>query len=244
MSKFNIGDRIRVGDLAGICAAFRTPDDVLEITGLREAGGYRFRNVKTGTTCFGHKSAIDKLTRLGTDMSKVNPSLFKVGDRVKFTDYDHHDSEYGAHRDQSAVISKLPQNYNGDFSIIWDDGSTSGVWASENFWGMYKVNNNGDNIMEQYQRKTYRLKVDTPSMKKGALLQERCDDGTQPYDMLNAETHSKDTSYNISFAKRELVEGQPKFFEEVFVVTPAYVNAKELELWENFKKAQSKKAKK
>jgi hypothetical protein len=91
-------------------------------------------------------------------------------------------------------------------------------------------------------RKTYKLIKDTPTMVKGAILQEQCDDGTQPYIMLNNDTHCKDPGYQIKFSKRELVEEQPNWFVEVFQVEPQYMTAAELEQWEAFKATKTKKS--
>ena len=91
-------------------------------------------------------------------------------------------------------------------------------------------------------RKTYKLIKDTPTMVKGAILQEQCDDGTQPYIMLNNDTHCKDPSYRISIAKRELVEDQPKWFVEVFQVEPQYMTRDELDQWEAFKTTKTRKS--
>ena len=97
--------------------------------------------------------------------------------------------------------------------------------------------------MEPTTRRTFRLKKDSPTMMKGAILQEQCDDGTQPYIMLNQSTHCKDPSYSISIAKRELVEEQPSWFEEVFQVEPQFMTRPELDLFDAFK-AQKLKGKK
>lgn len=99
-------------------------------------------------------------------------------------------------------------------------------------------------VEKKGNRRTFMLIKDTPTMLKGAILQEECDDGTQPYKMLNQETHCKDGNYLVSIAKRELVEKQPKWFVEVFKVTPEYMTKEQLAQFETFKTAQAKKGKK
>jgi hypothetical protein len=141
-----------------------------------------------------------------------------------------------------------------------DDESDTVYWPVEKYGGSNLLGVFGDSLrlitdteggdMEQTkQRRTFKLLKESPSLLKGALVQERCDDGTQPYDLLNPETHSKDPSFKVSFAKRELVEEAPKFWVEVFPVQPQFMTREELDQFEAFKaskkpvrKAAAKKA--
>ena len=90
-------------------------------------------------------------------------------------------------------------------------------------------------------RKTYKLIKDTPTMVKGAILQEKCDDGTQPYIMLNKNTHDKYADGADRKIKRSLVEDAPNWFVEVFQVEPQYMTREELDQWEAFKGGKAKK---
>lgn len=76
-------------------------------------------------------------------------------------------------------------------------------------------------------------------LKKGALLQERCDDGTQPYDLLDSSQSSIKGSVGgrHSVVDRKLVEDQPEWFVEVFKVTPEYMTREELDKYKEFVKS-------
>ena len=92
----------------------------------------------------------------------------------------------------------------------------------------------GDNKVKQCR--TFKLIKNTPLAHKGALYQEKCDDGTQPYEMINAEDFAKEAYSNNEIETRSLVEEQPEWFVEVFKVTPEYMTQEELDQWEAFKK--------
>lgn len=93
-------------------------------------------------------------------------------------------------------------------------------------------------------RRTFRQLKETPDVKKGALWQEDCEDGTQPYSLITPE-HDKSDNGVISYHKRSLVEDQPKWFVEVFPIIPAYMTAEEKTAYEAFvKKQKAKKGKK
>jgi len=94
-------------------------------------------------------------------------------------------------------------------------------------------------------RRTFRLIKETASTNKGALFQERCDDGTQPYDLITPEfSKSEDTStQKVAILDRSLVEDQPKWFEEVFATQPPFMNKAEIEAFDAFKKSRTTKAK-
>jgi hypothetical protein len=70
------------------------------------------------------------------DVRTIDGVEYKVGDRVKFTDYDHHPTEYAIRKGQSVTISHLYIGSN-NVGIKWDDGRSSHAWYSSNFWGMH-----------------------------------------------------------------------------------------------------------
>lgn len=88
--------------------------------------------------------------------------------------------------------------------------------------------------MKPYQRRTFKLLVETPTVKKNALYEEACDDGDQEYVLLD-ESFSKDEDGDQSIHNRSLVEDS-KSFVEVFKVTPEFMTREELDQWEEFKK--------
>lgn len=160
-------------------------------------------------------------------------SKFKLGDRVRVIA----DSVGGYEGDighEGTIINVYSRsNITGDTSWNIFPKTPSGTWVKERDMELITE---GD---AQVARRTFKLIKDTPTMVKGAILQEQCDDGTQPYIMLNNDTHCKDPSFKISIAKRELVEEQPAFFVEVFKVTPEYMTREELDQWEAFKAKKS-----
>ncbi|MDI9934725.1 hypothetical protein QM806_04550 [Rhodococcus sp. IEGM 1351] len=85
-------------------------------------------------------------------------------------------------------------------------------------------------------RSTYKLIRDLPELKKGAIVQEKCDDGDQDYTVLDAsfikyedENGRKSVTY-----PRKAVEDEPKYFVEVFPVEPNYMTREELDQWKAF----------
>lgn len=79
------------------------------------------------------------------------------------------------------------------------------------------------NEEKKMARRTFRLLKATPELKKGALVQEACDDGDQNYVSLGREYLTEqaagdfDQYFNdghIAFS-RDTVEKQPNWFEEV-----------------------------
>lgn len=90
------------------------------------------------------------------------------------------------------------------------------------------------------QRRAYMLIKDAPTIRKGAVYQEQCDDGTQPYELLDLAYSKVNHSHVIK--DRKLIEQQPKWFTEVFKVTPEYMTAEELERWNAFKGTKPTKA--
>lgn len=93
--------------------------------------------------------------------------------------------------------------------------------------------------MKPTQRKTYKQLKESVTVKKDALWQEACDDGTQEYVLLNADDN-KDPRQTQKIYARALVEEDPENFVEVFAVTLAFMTQAELDQWDAFKKAAAK----
>lgn len=86
-------------------------------------------------------------------------------------------------------------------------------------------------------RRTFKQLKDTPDVKKGALWQEDCEDGTQPYSLITPESYKGEHTIG-SYGTRALVEEQPSWFVEVFQVQPQYMTKEELDQWESYKKTK------
>ena len=95
--------------------------------------------------------------------------------------------------------------------------------------------------MKPTQRKTYKQLKGSVTVKKDALWQEACDDGTQEYVLLSVDDN-KDPRQTQRIYDRALVEDDPKNFVEVFAVTPAFLTQSELDQWDAFKKTAAKPA--
>lgn len=167
---------------------------------------------------------------------------FKVGDRVKpKASYVKYCSDGTYKNYEYSVITRVSSNgINYNYESFNADGkriSSCDCYKDEHL----------ELYGEPMPKRTFMLRKDTPSMLKGALLQDN-GNSTSPYTLINAETHSKDPSFPISFAKRELIEEAPTWFIEVFAVTPPYMTQIELDQYETFKKTlktkQTKKVKK
>lgn len=91
-------------------------------------------------------------------------------------------------------------------------------------------------------RKTFKQLKDTVTVKKNALWQEACDDGTQEYILLD-ESFNKDQRNTQRIYDRSLVEEDTQNFVEVFQVTPQYMTREELDQWEAFKAGAEKPGK-
>lgn len=152
-------------------------------------------------------------------------SKFKVGDRVK-------------------VIGVDSLCYEDDVRI-GEYGNVIGVEPKQD--DFYNINVKGDRgneepFMEEQlelitpiegiipDRRTFRLLKNTSELKKGAIIQEMCDDGNQDYCVL---THS-DIKYTNEagdlcyIAPRGSVENEPKWWTEVFQVAPNYLTKEEV----------------
>lgn len=161
---------------------------------------------------------------------------FKVGDKVKLTDYSGY--EFPAYEGQTATITET----HPELRCEWSDGCTSTLSVSPSVMSrVYLVNNEGN---KQVERATYRLIRDTPNCKKGAIVQEKCDDGTQDFIMLNAETHMKhrfENQESVPVVPRGSVEKEPKWFERVYPGTPEWMTQEELDEFAEYKANKAKK---
>jgi hypothetical protein len=161
-------------------------------------------------------------------------SKFKVGDRVRVTKSGTHDFKVG---DVGTIyLDDGPTKKSQRWRITVPGKNVECNWMYDR--EMELVTNQGG---APVARKTYKLIKDTPTVKKGAIYQEACDDGTQEYIILD-KAFIKDTSGNgqVPIYTRSLVEDAPQWFVEVFQVEPQYMTAVELEQWEAFK-AKAKK---
>lgn len=95
------------------------------------------------------------------------------------------------------------------------------------------------------KRRTFKLTKELPELTKGALVQEKCDDGDQDYTVLDQsfikyeDEHGRKT---VTYP-RKAVEDEPNYFVEVFAVEPAYMTQDELDQFEAFKISAKKPAK-
>lgn len=76
-------------------------------------------------------------------------------------------------------------------------------------------------------RRTFRLLKDSPELKKGALLQEKCDAGDQDYGSLHSGDQHFEDQTSTTYT-RMTVEESPAWFVEVFPVLPEYATKEEI----------------
>lgn len=84
-------------------------------------------------------------------------------------------------------------------------------------------------------RRTFRLLKEDIELEKGALVQEKCDDGNQEFIILSGK--KKICGDDRTWYSRATVLKQPEFFVEVFPVIPEYATKEEI------KQFKAKKAK-
>lgn len=152
---------------------------------------------------------------------------FKVGDVVR------------VEGEIRTLLSNDDKEYPGQASIkrLWFTlrGNTGSFYEDE----LELITSKETTVMA---RRTFKLLKDTPTTKKGAIFQEECDDGTQPYECISGEEFDKgDDHRKIGLTDRSLVEDQPDWFVEVFMVEPEYMTAEELERYRAFIKLGSVK---
>ena len=83
-------------------------------------------------------------------------------------------------------------------------------------------------------RRTFKQLKDTPKIRKGALWQEQCEDGTQPYEMITPEYDRSENKQTLVESTRSIVEEQPSWFVEVFKVEPEYMTREQLDAYQAF----------
>lgn len=103
------------------------------------------------------------------------------------------------------------------------------------------ITSNGDKPMA---KRTFKQLKEDATLKAGALWQEECEDGTQPYSMITPESFKSTGESSYSIDTRSLVEDNPTWFVEVFKVEPEYMTQEELDRYHTFlsgKPAQTQK---
>jgi hypothetical protein len=116
-------------------------------------------------------------------------------------------------------------NLEGDSECNWYDSELE--LSQENNEGSVKMSG----------RRTFKLVVNLPNVKKGALFQEKCDDGDQDYVLLDNSYQKYDYQGEggLEAQPRGAVEKESKFFVEVFSATNEYLTEDELKAWKAFK---------
>ena len=152
---------------------------------------------------------------------------FNVGDRVKI---DNCNIYCAKHKNATSVVVNVDNESVSPFCV--SDGGAGRHWVNGNE-SKIELIKKGNKVKE---RRTFKLLKDTPTVRKGALLQEDCDDGTQPYSFLSSNFNKTDSITLGKITDRSLVEEQPQWFVEVFKVTPEYMTQLELDQWNKFKK--------
>lgn len=152
-------------------------------------------------------------------------SKFKIGDQVRILDSTYRPNAATRRRigNMYQVVAVKPDTFRVD-----PDLRANGWWYNDSDGELVEAGSG------QYGRRTFRQLSDNLTVKRGALWQEACDDGTQEYKLLNPETDSKDGGRQQSVYDRSLIE-QSKQFVEVFKVHPEYMTREELDKWEVFK---------
>lgn len=155
-------------------------------------------------------------------------SKFKVGDRVRVLT-----KQFGCDRQVGSEVT-IYKISDGLFYVKEDSGfEHTGCGRTQSELGL--TNSKGATIVSE--RRTFKLLKNSPTLRKGALWQEQCDDGTQPYELITPEFKISETNTRKSTqSDRSIIEEQPDWFVEVFKVHPEYMTKEELEKWEAFKK--------
>lgn len=159
-------------------------------------------------------------------------SSFKVGDRVRAVSQS---CGWGyVEKGDVGTISRVNIGSRWGYQVDFPRHSS---WSASE--GDLELINGNEG--EKVSRRTFKLLKDTVGVRKGALYQEECEDGTQPYSIITPEfAKSTATGTKARYADRALIEEQPQWFVEVFKVEPAYMTKEELEKWEAFQKFNAK----
>lgn len=147
---------------------------------------------------------------------------FKVGDRVRRTR-----STWGMMR---AGDTDIVEKIEGGDSVSL---RAHGMGHDVNNLTLVNAVKGGDKM----GRETYRLLKDTPELKKGAIVQEMCDDGTQDFRSINDSDMKFDGNTDYTIYDRKAVESQPEWFERVYPATEtAWLNKEEIKKFKEFLK--------
>ena len=159
-------------------------------------------------------------------------SKFRKGDRVrinKVTTWSFPIGTTGTVDDNSNCPIVVLDNINGDNRWPYNEDNLELI-------------PNGETVVK---RRTFKLTKELPELAKGALVQEKCDDGTQDYialDNSQIKYALEDGRKSLTYP-RKAVEDEPNYFVEVFAVEPAYMTQDELDQFEAFKISAKKPAK-
>ncbi|WP_218747432.1 hypothetical protein [Rhodococcus sp. FH8] len=158
---------------------------------------------------------------------------FKVNDKVNGI-------EISTYNNSAESVPNSMKTANYGFVKNYCSATNVQVWNHDRSdWWPYKASdltlfNNGElNV----KRRTFKLTKELPELTKGALVQEKCDDGTQDYIALD----NSQIKYTLEDGRKSLtyprkaVEDEPNYFVEVFAVEPAYMTQDELDRFEAFK---------
>lgn len=166
---------------------------------------------------------------------------FRVDDKVSGI-------EISTYSNSAESVPNSMKTANYGFVKDYCSATNVQVWNHDRSdWWPYKASdltlfNNGELDMK---RRTFKLTKELPELIKGALVQEKCDDGDQDYTVLDQsfikyeDEHGRKT---VTYP-RKAVEDEPNYFVEVFAVEPAYMTQDELDQFEAFKISAKKPAK-
>lgn len=139
---------------------------------------------------------------------------FKVGDKVLFS------CDYSRFK---TVIVKATKIYDGvdAYIIKWRGGGDFGYCHNEHLTLIEEKNT---------MRKKVRLTKNTLEYKKGAIFEEKCDDGTQDFECITPDLvkYPNEHGEYCGELTRGVVEANPKVFEEVFSASEIYFTKEEL----------------
>lgn len=171
------------------------------------------------------------------DVRKVNnmkATEFPIGSTVELIDGTDLTAKIGA---RATVVQS---DHDNEFlHVHWNEADGTGLRGTQTNGGYYPSSFKiiyGDKLMQR--RRTFRLLRENHELKKGALVQEACDDGTQDYvtpdgyqDFIKYE--DEDGERGVRYP-RESVENEPKWFVEVFKANPEYQTKEEQTAFKEF----------
>lgn len=158
-------------------------------------------------------------------------SKYKVGDRVRLRRDLKIDERYGRcswtwamNPNLGKVVTVKYVDQEGDYKL---DDVFDHWYSDEMIQGLAEG--------QRSERRTFKQLTPSIHVKKDALWQKACDDGTQEYVLLD-ESFNKDPRQTQRIYDWSLVEEDTRNFVEVFKVHPEYMIREELDEWEAFKK--------